>query len=85
MVTPVSKLTGEREGGHKEVLYRQQSPLFSAIKEPLCFLLGFFFLHRGTRNIGKEGNQSDPAGRCRKELGKKKKKVLKRKVEAAEN
>lgn len=45
MVTPVSKLTGEREGGHKEVLYRQsiESPLFSAIKEPLCLLLGFFF------------------------------------------
>lgn len=56
----VSKLTGERVGGHKEVLYRLWSPLLSTIKGPFCFFF-FFTLKGGTRKIGNEGDQSDHA------------------------
>lgn len=79
----VSKLTGERVGGHKEVLYRLWSPLFSTIKRPLCWFFFFFTLKGGTGKIGKEGDQSDHARRPRKILGKTRE--IKRKVELVEN
>lgn len=46
----VSELTGEREGGHKEVLYRLQSPFFQHNKRDLVF----FFLYTKTKRTNKE-------------------------------